>query len=295
VVIAIIGTLIALLLPAVQKVRESANRVKCANNLKQISLGLHNHHDTYGVFPSDGWGWLWCGDPDRGTNKSQPGGWMYNTLAFVEQNNLRQLGFGLNPVDKAKAITQVAQTPLPLFYCPSRRAVKTYPDSHDNYYNAANPVVAVGRSDYAGNCGDYPSDEADGGPPSLEKGDDPTYGWKDTSYLTGILYLRSDIRIARITNGTSNTFLIGEKYLNPDHYETGTDGADNEHMYVGYDNDTTRTTYYRPLQDTRGTTDTFRFGSAHTGGLNMVYCDGSVHFVAFAVDPDVFKRAGNRN
>jgi hypothetical protein len=80
------------LLPAVQKARESGKRLECANHLKQIGIALHHHHDSFVFFPSDGWGWYWCGDPDRGTNHSQPGGWIYNSLAYVEQNNLRQLG-----------------------------------------------------------------------------------------------------------------------------------------------------------------------------------------------------------
>jgi type II secretory pathway pseudopilin PulG len=86
VVIAIIGVLIALLLPAVQKVRETANRVKCANNLKQISLAIQNHQTTWNRLPADGWGWMWLGDPDRGNDRHQPGGWIYNILPFLEQS-----------------------------------------------------------------------------------------------------------------------------------------------------------------------------------------------------------------
>src|SRR5262245_46642638 len=85
VVVAIIGILIALLLPAVQRVREAASRVSCQNNLKQLGLAIHHHHDLYERFPSGGWGWYWVGEPSRPSDHTQPGGWAYNLLPFVEQ------------------------------------------------------------------------------------------------------------------------------------------------------------------------------------------------------------------
>src|SRR5687768_6477407 len=77
VVIAIIGILVALLLPAVQAARESARRTQCKNHLKQLSLAFLTHENTYGYFPSGGWGWVWTGDPDLGSGERQPGGWAY--------------------------------------------------------------------------------------------------------------------------------------------------------------------------------------------------------------------------
>src|SRR5262249_49688412 len=95
VVIAIISLLIFLLLPAVQKVHETANRVKCSNNLKQIGLAMHNHEAVFKRFPTGGWGWFWIGDPDRGTDERQPGGWIFNLLPYMEQDNVYRMGAGL--------------------------------------------------------------------------------------------------------------------------------------------------------------------------------------------------------
>jgi prepilin-type N-terminal cleavage/methylation domain-containing protein len=97
VVIAIIGILIALLLPAVQAAREAARRSQCQNNLKQLGLGMLLHVDVHQHFSSGGWGWRWVGDPDRGTGTSQPGGWNYPLLSFIEQQALHELGRDSQP------------------------------------------------------------------------------------------------------------------------------------------------------------------------------------------------------
>jgi prepilin-type processing-associated H-X9-DG protein len=294
VVIAIIAILIGLLLPAVQKVREAASRIKCANNLKQIGLAAHNHHDTYGFLPTGGWGWQWVGSPERGADRNQPGGWAFTILPFVEQKPLSDL------TGKAGTDQRVG-TGVSIYTCPSRRATGAFNNSTNYSYFFPTSATATGttippklaRGDYAANCGSANQDENGAGPSTLAQGDNPSY-WGSTSQFTGVIYQRSQIRFTDIINGTSNVYLIGEKYVNPDHYTNGQDPGDNENYYVGFDNDTHRCTANPPLQDRRGLTDTLRFGSNHVGGLNMVYCDGSVQFVTYNVDKNVHKQAGNR-
>src|SRR5690606_18074104 len=94
VVIAIIGILVAMLLPAVQSAREAARRTTCQNNLRQIAIAMHSHHDAIKHFPTGGWGYVWTGDPDRGSGRKQPGGWAFSILPYMEQNSLEQLGRG---------------------------------------------------------------------------------------------------------------------------------------------------------------------------------------------------------
>jgi prepilin-type N-terminal cleavage/methylation domain-containing protein len=281
VIIAIIAVLIGLLLPAVQRVREAANRIHCANNLKQLGLAAHNHHDSLGFLPSGGWGWYWTGVPDR-VGHRQPGGWTYSLLPYVDQDNLWR---------SSDAPTRVA-LPLSLFNCPSRRTGGPYPN-RIAYFDAGFPKFAA-RGDYAANAGSQHADEFYSGPSSLAAGDSAGFNWPSTDGLTGISFQRSEISFGDIKAGTSNTYLFGEKYLDRDHYSTGTDPADNECMYAGFDNDNFRCTAVPPMQDQNGVQNTFAFGGAHPSVFEMVYCDGSVHYVSLTVDPAVHLRAGDR-
>ena len=100
--------------------------------------------------------------------------------------------------------------------------------------------------------------------------------------------------MAEVRDGASNTYLVGEKYLMPENYDNGSDPADNESIYLGCDWDYVRWTENPPIRDTSAKLDTYRFGSAHPGGFNAVFCDGSVHGMSYSIDPLVHQYLGNR-
>src|SRR6185295_13979573 len=126
VVIAIIAILVGFLLPAVQQAREAARRIQCANNLKQIGLAALNHESANKFYPSNGWGWAWVGDPDKGVGPTQPGGWIYNVLPYLEQQALHDSGAGLTGAAKSAALAKMTTTPVAAFNCPSRRKAIAY-------------------------------------------------------------------------------------------------------------------------------------------------------------------------
>jgi len=301
VVIAIIGILIALLLPAVQAAREAARRAQCSNHLKQLGLAMLNHHEVHRRFPSGGWSFLWVGEPDRGTDADQPGGWIFNILDYLEQGPLREMGAGQTGPARTEAIKARCATPIATLICPSRRSASAYPNEQNRYRcsTAVNFTIPEAcRSDYAVNTGSEPNGfQFWQGPTDIRQGDSSTWnGWPDTSMYNGICHMRSAVRIRDLTDGTTSTYLIGEKYLVPDYYTTGTDGADNENAYVGYNDDHHRFTYQGPLVDTPGLFRNYdRFGSAHPSSWNVVFCDGSVHGMSYDIDATVHRNLGNRS
>jgi prepilin-type processing-associated H-X9-DG protein len=228
---------------------------------------------------------------------------VYNTLSFVEQDPLARLGTGLPLAARADALKQLMSSVVPIYNCPSRRNGGPFPNNSGAAYYVGDPTntkatttispTTLARTDYAANAGSQLPDEFSAGPSSLYDGDN-TYGWPNPSTYNGIVFLRSEIRLMDVTRGASNTFMVGEKYLNPDNYYTGTDPGDNESMYVGYDNDINRTSNELPLQDRHGLTNTFAFGSAHIGGFNMCYCDGSVRFIEYGIALSVYAPSGSR-
>jgi prepilin-type processing-associated H-X9-DG protein len=311
-VVAICNILLALLFPAVQSARESANRLECANHLKQIGLAWQMHHDAHRHFPTGGWGWLWTGDPNRGYGEQQPGAWAFNILPYVDEQSLHDIGLGMFDTASSKAFStaniQRLSTPVPLLYCPSRRAVALYPNVQ--WHPAANncgDLTAMARGDYAANVGNpnTPVDpvncsqsfvQCNGGPPSLAAADNGSWSqWANGTAFNGVSFQRSTIALRNVTDGTSYTAMVGENYINPNHYETGTFGSDNESIYAGFDDDLYKTTGFGPLQDTPTNSDLFRFGSAHSSAFNMSFCDGSVRQINYEIDDGVFSAFGSRN
>ena len=299
VVIAIIGILIALLLPAVQAAREAARRLQCQNNLKQLGLAMINHENTHGFLSSGGWGWLWTGDPDRGVGKKQPAGWNYAILPFLELQSLHELGSDGQPdvitEQQRNGAIRRDQSPLAVFVCPSRRSALVYPRPRGMSYYNSGQISRAGVIDYAANAGDT-TPRWYSGPTSMTAA--KTFNW-DTSGAqgnTGISYARSEIRMAEISDGTTNTYMLGEKYLNADRYEDGWDHADDFGMYEGCAHDTYRWCHEsgRPRQDTPGLAIFDVFGSTHVAGCNMVLCDGSVRMINYSIQPGIHAALGNR-
>jgi prepilin-type N-terminal cleavage/methylation domain-containing protein len=311
VVIAIIGILVALLLPAVQAAREAARRAQCQNNIRQLALGMINHESVHKSLPYGGWTYYWVGDPDAGYAREQPGGWCYNILSFIEEQTLRELGAGLTGTAKKSAITQAMSTPVTSFICPTRRAMKAYPGGAAVNGGTAGMIVA--KSDYAANGGSIihparatPSnfDWAPGGSATtvdvavgvLNKG--TAYKWPNTDWTNGIMCETVGVKLRQITDGTSHTLMLGEKYINPDRYDTGTDLSDNESMYIGFNYDTSRFAMQDipPQQDRPGDDYEWEaFGSAHAAVMYVAYCDGSIHPLSYGIDPVIFSRIGGRD
>ncbi len=298
VVIAIIGILVALLLPAVQAAREAARRNTCRNHLKQLSLGSLTHHEAHGLFPSGGWNQNWTGDPDQGFGKDQPGGWDYSLLPYVEEGPLHDMGAGVDLALKRTLATERMQSPLPVLHCPSRRAPRIRPAEND-WYNA-DPMNANAKGDYAANGGTYTDERhMENAPPTIA--DAANWDWAVNNVFTGIMAYRSEIKISQITDGTSNTLFVGEKYLNPDIYENILDSSDNagddDGAYVGlnYDNVRWIDEIWVPAQDRPGVSLNSTFGSVHPSGWHTTLCDGSVRLISYKIDLVTLMMLSERN
>ncbi|MEZ6070913.1 MAG: DUF1559 domain-containing protein [Pirellulales bacterium] len=306
VVIAIIGILIALLLPAVQAAREAARRSQCINNLKQLGIGAHLHLDAHGHLPYGGWFTNWTGDAERGFDVRQPGGWVFNILPFIEQGALHDLTKGHPYKTDPTPWVSFMSTPLPVMTCPSRRSAVPYPNKGWNFKNSPGPPL-VARNDYCANGGEFvPGTNSNsvltwwGGPSDYAQADAP--GFRPPSYLrecNGATCQATTVQLRQISDGTSQTILYGEKYLNPDYYKTGDGCSDDQHMYIGWDPDIGRWvmsggTYLMPTQDQPGFAACRRYGSAHPAQFHVVLCDGSARGITYSVPQLTMLRLNNR-
>jgi prepilin-type N-terminal cleavage/methylation domain-containing protein/prepilin-type processing-associated H-X9-DG protein len=283
VVIAIIGILAGLILPAVQMAREAGRRTQCQNHLKQLGVATLLHHDVQQHFPTGGWGYRWVGDATRGFGEAQPGGWIFNILPFIEQENLRS-----QATDATRQ--QMLTVPLELLICPSRRSAGLYPYGETMFGLANCPAPAsAAKSDYAICAGDDPQ-PGGSGPADTS---DASYVWPSFQKATGISFVRTRIGLEHVKDGASNTVMIGEKHLPYAEYDTGQSLGDDQTMLHGDDADIRRWMSGPPLPDsTPGEPD--RFGGPHAGGAYFVFCDGGVRLVASDLDADACRNLGNR-
>jgi prepilin-type N-terminal cleavage/methylation domain-containing protein/prepilin-type processing-associated H-X9-DG protein len=306
-VIAVIGILVALLLPAIQAAREVARRAECINHLKQLSLAFLNSESLHRAFPSGGWGSEWLGIPDRGLGPGQPGSWPYQTLPYIEEQALFDLGAGLAGQAEKNAHLQRLKTPLAIHHCPTRRAAVLYPNGWDRElpfgYNFVGRGYPVAKNDYAVNIGDpakicCPEQQ----PMSFAEIDKGNYQYPDLSDHTGISFEFSHVRVAQIADGTSKTYMLGEKHLNPVRYVTGNGYGDDQTLYSGPNTDLMRSTHPnfgpplqdRPVPEDRLELEIAPFGSAHAAGCNFAMCDGSVHTISYDIDPEIHHQFGTR-
>jgi prepilin-type N-terminal cleavage/methylation domain-containing protein len=322
VVIAIIGILVALLLPAVQAAREAARRSQCVNHLKQIGIGFMNHENVHKILPTAGWSPWHVGDPLLGAGRTQPGGWMYQILPFVEEQAVYDMP---DDGDKKTVTTQqkdkttvMQETPIAIYNCPTRRAAQAFGYKQPITFTPVNSnrPTQVARGDYAGNAGDgegfafwaHPTPNAtekrfvqDSEKPIwyIRPYGNPEDGeWPPLDGQTGVNFCGGNIKLAHITDGTSKTYMVGEKYMNPDAYisEGDIDGGDNHSYFQGFDWDVNRWAWpkWPPEQDTPGLNAFQKFGSAHPGGWHAVMCDGSVQIMAYDIDVPIHMGYANR-
>lgn len=301
VVIAIIGVLVALLLPAVQAARESARRMRCSNNVKQIALACHNYEGTHGKLPPGGIVSYKSGVSVNDSNfctvgdASTQAPWTVQILPYLEEGNL------FNRFDFSKTFTGSSNIPgqapnSDLFYVNMRK----YQCPSDQ-----NSIPSANNGNYLGVQG--------GGPPTGDlnlTGSPPcsTQAGTRVFFLSGCIYTNSKVRLAEITDGTSNTFLIGESRYMPtpsmraDGFHSGWSSglkADNTFAvpltFTGAVLQINAQKECKPnVADCFGFVSRL-FGSMHSsGGCYFGMADGSVQFLNQNIDINIYRQAANR-
>jgi hypothetical protein len=281
------------LLPAVQKVREAANRTQCKNNLKQIGLAFLNHATQRGIFPPGGKD----GDPPPNyynsgapcVNADQTGGWGFNILPYIEEDNVYRGGSATNNRDRVKV---AVGTPNKVFFCPSRRApmvvLYTNPPSPDAFLTGMPGGKATDKDVQTALC-DYAASNLDG------------------TGIVGVTYQKPEnlVRMSDVKNGMSNTLAVAEKRMELSKLAAGKECEDDNQGYsVGHDEDTMRYTADSkrpPAPDYWGNVADYHdvgnqaFGSSHSGIFQAVFADGSVHAISYSIHFATFKALGDIN
>ncbi|QDT64714.1 DUF1559 family PulG-like putative transporter [Calycomorphotria hydatis] len=316
VVIGIIAVLIALLLPAVQQVRESARQSECKNNLKQIGLAMHNYHGVHNTFPpgvcsQDS---ITTGIPqskmcDAGSNGLDINGtiwgignygwtWSAYILPFLDQQGLYNAldvanhprdmvaDVGATPTSNPERLAEV-QTSLPLMLCPSDPSPKLYQTfqySAGGYVisgnNAGNNRVQLPFTNYIA-CHSYTKSM-------------PTLNFKCGDFAadkyTGVFGLNSRTRMRDITDGTSSTIMVGERSNN--HVYSGSSTHDGANLYLSQiSTNGWRSRSWHGFGGINTVSNNFyttwhEFSSLHAGGSQFLFCDGSVHFLSENIEFD---------
>ena len=314
--IAIIGILVALLLPAVQAAREAARRMQCSNNLKQIGLAMQNYHDTYpqNSFPP---GLLCAGNNNRGW------AWGSYVLTFCEEENLAvELGIGKTTV--ASAHNRGSNTSLNFYLCPSDANMEL--NNRRTRENAGSREAAT--SNYVGNAGRqrlrHSGVNATSTSPNTHcnKDDNGTNEAKLMEWHSGVLFARSHVGIQDILDGTANTLLVGERDTKDRHHGDHeaaiwvglranlmnglNDNRKHYNLYTitntgqGGTNPTSQITRLindvGTNQNTSGTNSDRgdSWSSQHPGGAQFVLCDGSVQFLMETIDTNVYEWLSDR-
>lgn len=260
VVIAIIAILIGLLLPAVQEVREAANRLQCKNNLKQVGLGLHSFHDRMGSLPP-GYASLVA---DDGSDLGPGWGWAAFLLNDIEQDNLRrQIDFTKDIRDLANASARVQS--LKLYLCPSDERINRFSVMDAD----GQPLVEVAHGNYVALFGNNEIEE------------NPGAG-------NGVFFRNSRIRFSDITDGLSNTLFIGERSSNlakATWVGSVTGASEAQALILGSADHT-------PNHPDAHAED---FWSRHPTGVNFLFADGSVHSIHNNISPTVWLALASRS
>jgi prepilin-type N-terminal cleavage/methylation domain-containing protein/prepilin-type processing-associated H-X9-DG protein len=271
VVIAIIAILIALLLPAVQQAREAARRSSCKNNLKQIGLAIHNFHDVKKILPNGGRNpWSWTA---RNSDFEIGPGWPYQILPYVEQLNVQGLVI----------TTDVERSVIPIYGCPSRGGPRFQDGRVLADYASATPANSPWSWDqyWAGDIWGETHEN---------------FRYKGMIVRANRLGTRKS-KFRDVTDGLSNTLLVGEKWLRPRLYLSG-DWHDDRGWTDGWDPDIVRYTGFPPHQDSESTGygwEGYQFGGPHPGAMMALFGDGSVHAISFNINLDVFNHLGDRS